>query len=145
MPSTSPRKLNAAMIEALASAVGSGLPDRHAAALCEIGARTLKGWRAAGKTAAGNSLLARLDRRLAKADAEFIRVHLAKVAEAKPGAWQSSAWLLERKFQTEFALVQRLETGSPGDFAKLTADEVKAKILALVKPPKAGAVKAGDV
>ena len=143
MPSN--RKLTAEMIDRLSAAIGDGLPDKYAAALCEIGARTLKGWRSAGKTAAGNSLLARLDRRLAKADAEFIRVHLAKVAEAKPGAWQSSAWLLERKFQTEFALVQRLETGSPGDFAKLTADEVKAKILALVKPPKAGAVKAGDV
>ena len=104
----------------------------HAAALCEIGARTLKGWRsAAGKTAPGNSLLARLDRRLAKADAEFIRVHLAKVAEAKPGAWQSSAWLLERKFQNDFALVQRLETGSPGDFAKLSGGRGRqAKILA---------------
>ena len=142
MPSTSPRKLNAEVIDRLADAVGSGLPDKYAAQLCGIGARTLKGWRAAGKTALPQTLLARLDRRLARADAEFIKHHLAQIAEAKPGAWQASAWLLERKFQTEFALIQRVEAGAPGDFAKLTADEVKAKILALVKPPKAGEVKA---
>ena len=141
MPSTSPRKLNAEVIDRLADAVGSGLPDKHAAHLCGIGARTLKGWRAAGKVALPQTLLSRLDRRLASADASFIKTHLGRIAEAKPGAWQASAWLLERKFQAEFALVQRVETGQPGDFQKLSADEIKAKILALVKAPKAGEVR----
>ena len=140
----SPRKLDAAMVERLAEAVGSGLPDKFAAQLCGLSPSTVKAWRAQGRAATPQSLLSRLDRRLAQADSEFIRVHLAKVAEAKSGSWQASAWLLERKFQHEFALVQRVEAGAPGDFAKLSADEIKAKILALVKPPpRPGTVKAG--
>ena len=135
------RKLTAETIDRLAAAIGDGLPDKYAAQLCGLSPSTVKSWRAAGKTATPQSLLARLDKRLAQADAEFIKHHVAKIAEAKPGAWQSSAWLLERKFQTDFALVQRTEIGQPGDFAKLTADEVKAKILALVKAPRAGEVK----
>ena len=137
-----PKKLDRAMIERLAEAVGDGLPDRHAAELCGISARTLKSWRAAGKTAAATSLLARLDRELARADAEFIRHHARKIAEAKPGAWQASAWLLERKFQADFALIQRVEAGAPGDFAKLSAADVRAKILQIVgKPPRPGEVR----
>ena len=143
MPSN--RKLTAEMIDRLAAAIGDGLPDKYAAQLCGLSPSTVKQWRSAGKTATPQSLLARLDKRIAKADAAFIRIHLAKVAEAKSGSWQASAWLLERKFQNEFALIQRVEAGAPGDFAKLSADQVRAKILALVKPPKAGAVKAGDV
>ena len=134
------------MIARLAEAIGDGLPDRHAAAACGIGARTLKAWRAAGKTARGNSLLARLNRELERADAEFIRFHLKAVATEKAGVWTRHAWLLERKFQDDFALVQRVETGDPGAFAKLSAGEVTARILQLVgKPPRAGEVKAGTV
>ena len=140
MPSN--RKLTAETIDRLAAAIGDGLPDKYAAQHCGLSPSTVKAWRSQGKTARPNSLLARLDKKMAAADAAFIKTHLAKIADAKPGAWTASAWLLERKFQTEFALVQRVEAGAPGDFAKLTADEVKAKILALVKPPKAGEVKA---
>ena len=138
-----PKKLTAQTIEHLASAIGDGLPDRHAAALVGISDRTLKSWRAAGKTAHPKSLLARLDRELARADAAFIQHHARKIAEAKPGAWQASAWLLERKFQADFALIQRVEAGEPGAFGKLGKDELKAEILKLVgKPPRPGEVKA---
>ena len=128
----SPRKLDAAMIERLAEAVGSGLPDKFAAQLCGLSPSTVKAWRAQGRTATPQSLLSRLDRKLAQADSEFIRVHLAKVAEAKSGSWQASAWLLERKFQNEFALVQRVETGEPGSFAKMSSDQLRAKIVELL-------------
>ena len=140
-----PKKLNAQVIERLAEAIGDGLPDRHAAALIGISPRTLMAWRTAGKTAPGQSLLARLDKRLAQADAEFVQFHLRALATAKAGVWTRHAWLLERKFQTEFALVQRVEAGAPGDFAKLSAGEVRAKILELVpKSPRPGEVKAGE-
>ena len=127
-----PKKLTAAMIEALAQAVGDGLPDFHAANACGISPRTLKSWRAAAKSAAPKSNLAKLDKRLARADAEFIRFHLGKVATEKAGVWTRHAWLLERKFQRDFALVQRIEAGAAGDFDKLTDEELNAKILALV-------------
>ena len=141
-----PKKLDAGMIRDLTAAIGDGVPDRHAAALVGISERTLKNWRAAGQTAHPRSLLKKLDRDLARADAEFIRFHLDKVATEKAGVWTRHAWLLERKFQTEFALVQRVEAGAPGDFAKLSADEVKASILRLVgKSPRPGEVKAGEV
>lgn len=145
-----PKKLNAAMIARLAEAVGRGLPDVRAASLCGISPRTLKAWRAAGRAARGNSLLARLNRELERADAEFMDHHLQRIAragaEGNKTQWTASAWLLERRHQSEFALIQRVETGEPGAFSKLTADEVKAKILQLVgKPPRAGEVKAGKV
>ena len=127
-----PKKLTAAMIDRLCKAVGDGLPDKYAAHASGISPRTLKNWRASAKTAAPKSNLARLDRELARADAEFIRHHMAKIAEAKSGSWQASAWLLERKFQDYFALVQRIETGEVGDFAKLTDKELNAAILDLV-------------
>ena len=81
----SPRKLDAAMVERLAEAVGSGLPDRYAAQLCGLSPSTVKQWRSAGKTATPQSLLARLDRKLAKADSEFIRASPCEDREGEAG------------------------------------------------------------
>ena len=146
MPSN--RKLSAEMIDKLADAVGRGLADKHAAALHDISPSTLKVWRSKAKSAPPQSLLARLDRRLARADAEFILVHTERMQSARNSkdspVWTVSAWLLERKFQDDYALIQRTEIGQPGDFAKLSKAEVQARILQLVgKPPKTGTVKAG--
>ena len=124
--------LTAKMIDDLAGAIGDGLTDRHAAALVGISPSTLKVWRGSARTAVPQSLLARLEKRLAQADAQFIQHHLRMIATEKAGTWQRHAWLVERRHQSEYALTQRLEVGEPGSFSRMSSDQLRAKIVELL-------------
>ena len=93
-----PLKLTPKVQEALVAAITDGVPDKYASALAGISARTLKSWRAAAKTAAPQSALARLDTALSRADAEFVAYHMRAIKTCeKPGLWQKHSWLLERR------------------------------------------------
>ena len=134
-----PTKLTPKVQAALCEAIAEGVPDRWAAPLAGISARTLKSWRAAAKSADPRTALAKLAAALEMADAQFVLFHIRAMKEAPSGAWQKHCWMLERRPDSPFAQVQKAEIGKPGDFAKLTPEEVTAKILSIVgKPPRAG-------
>ena len=134
-----PAKLTPKVQAALCEAISEGVPDRWAAPLAGISARSLKSWRAAAKTADPRTALAKLDAALEMADAQFVLFHIRAMNGAAAGTWQRHAWLLERRPDSPFAQVQKAEIGKPGDFAKLTPEEITAKILSIVgKPPRAG-------
>ena len=140
-----PLKLTPKVQAALCEAISEGVPDRWAAPLAGISARTLKGWRAAAKTADPRTALAKLDAALEMVDARFVLFHIAAMKACdKPGLWQKHSWMLERRPDSPFALIQKTEIGAPGEFQKLNADDVRAEILRLVgKAPRTGTVKVG--
>ena len=83
------------------------MPDRWAAPLAGISARSLKAWRAAAKTADPRTALAKLDAALEMADARFVRYSISAAMNAcdKPGTLaETIAWLLERRPDSPFAL-----------------------------------------
>jgi hypothetical protein len=70
-----------------------------------------------------------------KAITEFKLMNLKVIQQAaKPktfgggGSWQASAWMLERKFQNEYYVRQRLEHG----FDERMLQEISSKIIAIV-------------
>ena len=70
-----------------------------------------------------------------KAITEFKLANLKVIQQAaKPktfgggGSWQASAWMLERKFQNEYYVRQRLEHG----FDERMLQEIASKIIAIV-------------
>ena len=92
-----PKKLTPEVQAALCDAIAEGVPDRWAAPLAGISARSLKSWRAAAKTAAPQSALAKLEAALEMADAQFVQFHIRAMKEAPAGAWQKHCWMLERR------------------------------------------------
>ena len=132
-PKESRGKLNEEMMERLFEARSSGMTNTGTARACGIDKRTFSNWRRRGETEEG-TIYAELVARLDQADALFELHHLKAIAEAKSG-WQAHAWLLERTMQERYALIQRVETGEPGAFEKLTDAELEAEIVRLT--PKA--------
>lgn len=56
------------------------------------------------------------------AESGFKRFNLAIIQKASLRHWPAAAWLLERKFQDEFAMKQKLEhTGKPGAPVEIVA------------------------
>jgi hypothetical protein len=84
------------------------------AAICKLVALGLSPNRAAGKVKVHHSTIAEwrrndleFDSDVQNAEAAFIQKQIANVqAAANKGNWQASAWLLERKFPSEFSQPQ---------------------------------------
>lgn len=139
--------LDETLIEAICDARASGLTMEKSAQACGVPMRTFSEWKRRGKTEDG-TLCAVLAERLEQADALFELTHLRRIAEGE-NRWQSSAWLLERTKQGRYALIQRVETGAPGAFEKMTDQELDAEIIrlmpqgkeAVARLPKAGVAR----
>ena len=126
-------RLDLELVERLAEAHESGLSLDRSAEACEVHPRTFRRWRERGKAEEGEGTIhAFLVRRMLKAGALFELTHLRKIASGE-NRWQSSAWLLERTRQDRYALIQRVETGAPGSFEKMTDDELEAEIVRLTR------------
>ena len=124
-------KINHSMIESIASGIEAGLQLKEAASCCNVSYRTVKEWKTKGKREP-DSIFGEFVARLEVSDGAFERAHLENIARASQKQWQASAWLLERTRPDKYALIKRVETGKPGDFDKLTDDELNATILELV-------------
>lgn len=117
------------MLERLFDARSSGLSLNATGRACGIDRRTFQRWCRRGE-AEEDTIYAELVLRLDEADALFELTHLKAIAEGKSG-WQAHAWLLERTKQDRYALIQRVETGAPGAFEKMTDAELEAEIVRL--------------
>lgn len=111
-------KLTEATKKKLLNAIKEGMPISHAPAYAGISFRTYYNWKQKGEATAGillknNSLseekINELEndkyflfvQSLKKAESEFIMTNLKRIKTAKAG-WQSSGWLLERRFPDLF-------------------------------------------
>ena len=94
-------KYSKAMHDKVCGLIAGGMPYREAAATVGIGERTFYDWKERYPQFAAD---------IEKANGAFIATHLKNIAAAAPGAWQASAWLLERRHPDLFGR-HRLDVG----------------------------------
>ena len=95
--SRSERKRTPHMLKAICELVKKGFCVSHAAERLRVHHSTVSRWR---------KELAEFDTAILAAEAEFIDSQIANIRMASKTSWQASAWLLERKFPSEFSQPQ---------------------------------------
>lgn len=68
-----------------------------------------------------------------KRDKDTGEMYTEVTVKEGPPQWTPAAWLLERRFPNKYALMTRVETGAPGAFDNLDEEELKDKILSLLR------------
>ncbi len=85
-------------IAGICKLIASGLSPRRAAEKLRIHHSTLANWRERDSD---------LSREVANAEAQFIERQIGTIeTAANKGSWQAAAWLLERRYPTEFSQPQ---------------------------------------
>ena len=97
-----PSKLSKAHINAICKSIELGCPYEVAARTAGIDRTTLYKWRNGGSK---TPLHLELKRRMAEAEAEFIRANLETIQAASKHTWMAAAWMLERRFPQHFAKI----------------------------------------
>jgi hypothetical protein len=114
------RKLSEEMIAELCKWIGMGLSNLDACRLCNIHEATFYRWLKNGNGARPTRMERKLCESLKKAEAQFKATHVANILKhAKDGAWQASAWMLERKQPKEYAKIDRKESAKEDDTGML--------------------------
>jgi hypothetical protein len=110
-----PSKITRELVDKIIGIVRAGNYLETAAAAAGINKPTLRAWLKAGARSKTNDLFAQLAQGVEAATNEAEARHVAMIAKAsQAGAWQASAWYLERKFADRWGR-QRLEiTGRNG-------------------------------
>lgn len=126
-----PSKITKELVDKIVGIVRAGNYLETAAAAAGIDRLTLRSWLKKGARATSNDLYAQLAKGVDVAANEAEARHVAMIAKAsQAGAWQASAWYLERKFADRWGR-QRLEL--VGDGGGPVKHEVAAKVV--VMPP----------
>lgn len=121
-----PCKLTPEVHQVIVQAVRKGLPWCHAAAIANIGERTLLNWRTEGEKET-DGIYFQLMRDVKKAQAQWVEDRLSRIdAAADSGNWVASAWQLERRDPDHFSLRNKheivSEKGGPLEI-KVTFDD----------------------
>lgn len=159
-PSGRPTLCTPELIKQVCNAIALGMKYQDAAHLVGIHPSTIRNWRRQGQKDP-DSIYGTLAEQIVKAEANFEAANLDIIRRAAteaqvtrteatkrdketgemytevtvkeaPPLWTPAAWLLERRFPNKYALVQRVETGKPGEFEGLDDDGLKDKILELI-------------
>src|SRR5262245_57099294 len=97
-----PSKMTEATVQKLCDALTLGATYDLAAKYAGIGPSTLRAWRAAAAQAKPGTRAYRLLERLDAAESQAVLHWLEQIEQAaKEGAWQASAWRLERRYAQE--------------------------------------------
>lgn len=108
-----PRKftLTDEVIDNICKAIGNGLTNKDACALCGIPEDTFYSWlRDAEKGTRNKDHLKqkiKLAQSVKRAESTFKAFHLKNIIKSSNEDWKASAWMLERKFPKEYAKVDR--------------------------------------
>ena len=103
-----PCKLTAALIEQASDLIAQGLPYYSTAAACGISTATFMAWKATGhehRAASIVSLFSDFLEAIEKASAQLQLAMLSKitaVAENSTQQWTAAAWILERRWPSEY-------------------------------------------
>lgn len=97
-----PTKLTKVAINAICKAIELGCPYEVAARTAGIDRLTLYKWR---RSESNTPLHLELKKRMAEAEAEFIRANLETIQAASKHTWMAAAWMLERRFPQHFAKI----------------------------------------
>ena len=122
--------MDAAMIDKLCACIELGMTWTRAAEASGVSISSLNDWRARGE--AGESLFAGLLVRLKVAEANGIARALESIRSASEGgAWQASAWILERRYPADYG--RRSEVAVTAQATTEGATESSAIVLLLGK------------
>lgn len=111
-----PTKLNPEVVRMLCDNITLGMPYRQSCAAAGIGYSTYRNWMIRGedeieRVSANPKATVRKNEQkyvdfveaIKEAEAKGMRNNLAMITKAsKEGAWQASAWILERRYPAEF-------------------------------------------
>lgn len=129
-PRGRPTKYNAALVDRVAASIELGMTWARAAEASGVGLSTLHEWRQRGE--AGEALFVDLVERLKKAEANGIARALESIRSASEGgAWQASAWILERRYPADYG--RRSEVAVTAQATTEGATESSAIVLLLGK------------
>jgi transposase-like protein len=106
-----PTKLTKELVRDIAEAVSEGMTYTLAAQLHGVTRKTLYNWLKAGEDADDESPEAEFLHALKKAEAEGALASLRRV-RAGGMSWQSSAWILERRYRDDYAAQKIDHTGT---------------------------------
>ena len=130
-PRGRPFKLNAELVDRVAASIELGMTWARAAEASGVGLSTLHEWRARGE--AGEALFVDLVERLKKAEANGIARALESIRSASEGgAWQASAWILERRYPADYG--RRSEVSVRASEAQAATATSDAAIVAALRP-----------
>lgn len=97
-----PSKLTAGCQQKLVEAIEIGLPLKSAASLAGICYETLNRWKKRGEDPNGAPEYRQFCHALEQANAAAMQHHLQNIAAKGKEDWRASAWILERRFNTDF-------------------------------------------
>jgi len=105
-PSEMPADYSPEVVAAVCQAIESGMPYRQAIRNMGVEGRFDR-WRKAKSKY--------IDREIARAESRFIQKHLVRIDKAGEKSWQASAWMLERRFPSQFSIAGRGVKGKGAD------------------------------
>ena len=122
MPAGRPTKLTQDMTKRLCEAIKLGMSRERAAWFVGITRQTLQNWLKMAEGRKSGKYVDFFDS-LKKAEADAIAVNLKNLhTAAQGGAWQASAWMLERRYPREYG---RNQTGEKTGNAMAIAEAIK--------------------
>lgn len=107
-----PTLLNPTRQAALLNAIEQGMPLKQAAAAAGISYDTLNHWQRRGENEVEPSEYRQFCQLLLRSQAIAMQVHVSSINKAAERDWRAAAWMLERRFPTEFARPQQIEDSS---------------------------------
>ena len=93
-PAKIPKSYSPALMVTICEAVAGGLSLDHTLRMLGL-QKVFPSWRRAAKNF--------IDELVARADSEFVSVNLDKIRKHTDKSWQAAAWLLERRFPSQFS------------------------------------------
>lgn len=108
-----PTLLNPTRQDALLKAIEQGMPLKQAAAVAGISYDTLNHWQNRGENENAPIEYRQFCQLLQRSHAVAMQVHLSSICEAAKRDWKAAAWMLEKRFPTDFARPQQIEHMKP--------------------------------
>jgi hypothetical protein len=95
IPSNMPDSYSPALMKALCESIACGVSLSHSLNLLGL-SRVYQTWRKADKQF--------IDEQIAVAESTFVAENLGKIRSATDKSWQAAAWLLERRYPSQFSV-----------------------------------------
>lgn len=109
-----PTLLNPTRQAVLLKAIEQGMPLKQAAEVAGMSYDTLNHWQKKGESDTAPPEYRQFCQLLRHSQAIAMQVHVSAIHKAAERDWRAAAWMLERRFPTDFARPQQIEHSAPG-------------------------------
>ena len=112
LPATLPKTYSPEIVDAICDSVAVGISISHTLRITGK-RRAYEGWRK------NDELRKYLDIRIAEAESRFIKRNISRIDKAADKYWQAAAWLLERRYPSQFSAGVARGRGRVGELVGL--------------------------